>query len=242
MNTLAARYPVLDAQMHRFGFWSAVVALTSGVIAMFLPLDVPNGFAADHADRILWLSANKGAFIAGWVNQIVAMVSLSGVFFAIAWLIGDKNPLRAVLTALVVLLSVVAFIIPKFIAVWTIPALAQAVSSGAAGSELANSLLRLLNVSVPFSLYTSFDYLGFWLYAVFGLLVVVPLFGQTATTKVAAVSLGLFGLGFHALLGAYWMGAVAPADIEGYFLWPSVLLLIAVIAMVFYFKKAGNRP
>jgi len=208
---------------------------------MFLPLDVPNGFSADHADRIIWLSANKGGFIAGWVNQIIAMVSLSGVFFAMAWLIGDKNPLRAVLAALTVLLSVAAFIIPKFIAVWTIPALAQAVSSSAVGSELADSLLRLLNVSVPFSLYTSFDYLGFWLYAVFGLLVGVPLFGQTSTTKVAAVSLGLFGVGFHALLATYWMGTVAPADVEGYFLWPSVLLLIAVIAILLYFKKAGNK-
>jgi len=39
-----------------------------------------------------------------------------------------------------------AFIIPKFIAVWTIPLLADAIVSGAVGAELADSLLHLLNV------------------------------------------------------------------------------------------------
>jgi hypothetical protein len=58
-----------------------------------------------------------------------------------------------------------AFVIPKFMAVWTIPLLAEAADSGGAGAAMAATLLPLLNVSIPFSLYTSFDYLGFWLYS-----------------------------------------------------------------------------
>ena len=177
----------LGLQMNRFGFWSAVIAIMTGMISFFLPLDAPKGYTAEHADRIAWLTANRDLFILGWLNQIAAMFSLSGVFFAIAWHIAVKNPLRAALAAMVVLLSVVAFIIPKFMAIWTIPQLAEVITSNAVGAELADSLLTLLNVSVPFSLYTSFDYLGFWLYGVFSLLVAGPLYGDKTSAKIAAI-------------------------------------------------------
>ena len=181
----------LDHQVNRLGFWSAVVVIITSVVAMLLPLDAPEAYNAEHADRIAWLNANRGAFIAGWVNQIVAMLSLSGVLFATAWQIRDRNPLRALLAAMVVLMSVVAFIIPKFMAIWTIPLLAETAASGAMGAQMADSLLLLLNVSIPFSLYTSFDYLGFWLYAVFAVLVMVPLYSDASSSKVAAVALGV---------------------------------------------------
>jgi hypothetical protein len=138
---------------------------------------------------------------------------------------------------MVVLLSVVAFIITKFIAVWTIPQLAQIISSGATGTELADPLLSLLNVSIPFSLYTSFDYLGFWLYAVFGLLVAGPLYGETMSSKVAAVTAGVFGVLFHGLLAALLLGAVTSPDIESWFMSVFALLLILVVAMLVRFRS-----
>lgn len=228
----------LDHQINRAGFWSAIIALATGVISMFLPLDVPGGYAAEHADRVAWLSENRSAFIAGWVNQIAAMLSLSGVFFAIAWRVAANNALRAILAAMVVLMSVVAFIVPKFIAVWTIPLLADTITAGATGAEMADALLLLLNVSVPFSLYTSFDYLGFWLYSVFALLVAAPLFGPATTAKISSVSLGLFGVIYQILMVALWLGAIAPEEIEAYFLGASLLLLIVIVAMLVNFKKA----
>ena len=232
----------LGSQINRLGFWSAVVAIATGVVAFFIPLDAPGGYTADHADRVAWLSANSGTFILGWINQIIAMLSISGVFFGMAWQIATRNPLRAVIAAMVVLISVVAFIVPKFIAVWTIPMLAQAISSGAMGAELADPLLRLLNVSIPFSLYTSFDYLGFWLYAVFGLLVAGPLYtekkgGEHMSAKIAAVTIGVFGLLYHGLLATLLLGAIAPPDIESWFLGASSLLLIVVVAMIFSFRR-----
>ena len=226
----------LDYQINRLGFWSAGVAIATGMIAFFLPLDVPGGYAAEHADRVAWLSANRSMFILGWVNQIVAMLSLSGVFFGVAWQIATRNPLRAIVAAMVVLISVVAFIIPKFIAVWTIPLLADTISTGAAGVELADPLLRLLNVSVPFSLYTSFDYLGFWLYAVFGLLVAGPLYNESISSKIAAVTVGVFGLVYHGMLVALLVGVVAAADIESWFLSVSGLLFILIVTMLFIFR------
>ena len=227
----------LDDNINRLGFWSAIVVIVTAVISVFLPLDAPGGYTAEHADRVTWLSNNREIFIAAWVNQIVAMLSLSVVFFAIAWRIGSTNPLRAILAAMVVLMSVMAFIIPKFIAVWTIPLLADTIATGAVGAELADPLLRILNVSVPFSLYTSFDYLGFWLYSVFALLVAMPLFGPTLATKISSVCLALFGIIYQVALLTLWAGKTAATDIEGSFLGTTLLLVIAIIAMAIQFKQ-----
>ena len=230
----------LGLQMNRFGFWSAVIAIVTGMISFFLPLDAPGGFTAEHADRIAWLTANRDLFILGWLNQIAAMFSLSGVFFAIAWHIAVKNPLRAALAAMVVLLSVVAFIIPKFMAIWTIPQLADVITNNAVGAELADPLLTLLNVSVPFSLYTSFDYLGFWLYGVFSLLVAGPLYGDKTSAKIAAITLGMFGVIYHGILASLLLGSIAPPDIESSFLVAAGLLLVAVVVMSFNFWSAAK--
>lgn len=227
----------LDDNINRLGFWSAIVVIVTAVISVFLPLDAPGGYTAEHADRVTWLNNNREIFIAAWVNQIVAMLSLSAVFFAIAWRIGSTNPLRAILAAMVVLMSVMAFIIPKFIAVWTIPLLADTIATGAMGAELADPLLRILNVSVPFSLYTSFDYLGFWLYSVFALLVAMPLFGPTLATKISSVCLALFGIIYQLALLTLWAGKTATTDIEGSFLGTTLLLVIAIIAMAIQFKQ-----
>jgi hypothetical protein len=228
----------LDYLINRFGFWSVIVVVATGAVAMFFPLDAPGGYAAEHADRVAWLSANRGAFIAGWVNQIAAMFSLSAVFACGAWVVAGRNPLRAILAALFVAMATMAFIIPKFIAVWTIPLLADAIATGAVGAELADPLLRLLNVSIPFSLYTSFDYLGFWLYSVFALLAAGSLYGDTKSAKIAAVALGLFGVIYQILMVALFLGAIAPAEIEAYFIGTSMLLLFHLVAIAFVFKRA----
>jgi len=170
------------------------------------------------------------------------MLSLSGVFFGVAWQISSRNPLLAIIAATIVLISVLAFIIPKFIAVWTIPMLAETISTGAMGADLADPLLRLLNVSIPFSLYTSFDYLGFWLYAVFGLLVAGALYGENMSAKITAVTVGVFGFVYHGLLAALLFGTIAPTDIESWFLSVSGLLLILTVAMIFSFRRVLVTP
>ena len=184
----------LSQQINQAAFWSAAIALVTVVVAFFFPLDAPGGYEATVSERVAWLTANSGPFMIGLINQMVSMLALSGIFAGIAWQIAGTHPLRAILAATLVAISVVAFLIPKYIAVWTIPMLAEAIAtgSGSAASDMAQSLLPILNVSVPFSLYTSFDYLGFWLYAVFGLLVAGPLYSQAMSAKIAAVTLGVF--------------------------------------------------
>lgn len=226
----------LNSHINRFGFWSVIITIATAVLSIFFPLDAPAGYAAEHADRVAWLNANRGLFIVGWTNQIVAMFSLSAVFACGAWIVADRNVFRAILAAFFVAMSVMAFIIPKFIAVWTIPLLADSITSGAVGAELADPLLRVLNVSIPFSLYTSFDYLGFWLYSVFALLAAGPLYRDTSSSKVAAVTLGVFGVIYQVLMVALFLGAIAPVDIEAYFIGASLLLVVHVVAMAFVFR------
>ena len=148
---------ILNQKISRCGFWAVIAFFITAVLSMFLPLDIAGGYAAAHGDRVIWLQENRGMFIAGWVNQIISMFTLSGAFAAAAWIAVGNNALRGMLGLFFVAMATMAFIIPKFIAVWTIPLLGDAASTGSTGSDMAHALLPLLNVSIPFSLYTSFD-------------------------------------------------------------------------------------
>ena len=223
---------VLDAQIHRMGFWSVILFLVTVLVSLVLPLDIPDGLHAEHTDRVVWLNENRLSFIMGWVNQMISMLSLSSVFLGMAWRALKWNPLSAVLGCLMLILSVMAFMIPKFIAIWTIPQLAMHISSSGIGTDFANQLLLMLNVSVPFSLYTSFDYLGFWLYGLFGLIVALPLLSDVTSWRIAGVAMGLFGLAFHCLLVMLLMGVIAASDIELWFLGTAIFLIVGVIAAV----------
>jgi hypothetical protein len=233
--------PSLDYQILRMGFYSAILGLVSGVISIFLPLHIPAGAAAEHADRVVWLVANKGVFIAGWANQIFGMLCLSGVLLAAAWLIRAKNPLRALLAAGVVLMSTVAYLIPKFTAVWAIPQLADTLASGATGAaaEMADPLLRVLNGSINFSLYGSLENLGFWMNAVFALLVMVPLYRcDSLAAKASAIVLAVIGIAYHGLMLAFLTGSAEMTEIGGYLSMTFMLLLPAIVALAFTLKGA----
>jgi hypothetical protein len=225
----------LDNQINRAAFWSAIALLLVTVPSLFLPLDAPDG---PLADRVAWFSANLGVFIVGWIVQIIAMLTLSAVFAGALWQIANTHPLRAIVAGTTLLISVVAFIIPKFIAVWSIPQMVMASATASAHSAVAEQLIQLLNLSLPFSLFASYDYLGFWLYAVFALLIARPLFRLTLSAKIAAVGFAAYGLLFHVLLIGVLMRKVAMADIGPYVMLVAVLLLVPVISMAVYFRKA----
>ena len=52
----------LDHQVNRLGFWSAVVVVITSVVAMLLPLDAPEAYNAEHADRIARLNVVDSRF------------------------------------------------------------------------------------------------------------------------------------------------------------------------------------
>jgi hypothetical protein len=201
----------LDQQINRWGYWSVIIFAVTTVLSFYLPLDVANGYDAAHSDRVTWLNEHRNVFVAGWVNQIVSMLSLSAAFAAAAWVAAGDNVLRGALGAFFVALATMAFVIPKFIAVWTIPMLASAAATGTAGSEMAHSLL-----------------------------IAGPLYGETLKSKIASVSLGVFGVIYHLCLLVLLSGGMAPADIGTYFIGSSLLLFFHLLAMAFVFKSAGS--
>lgn len=147
-----------------------------------------------------------------------------------------SHPLATFIAGTALLISVVSFLVPKFIAIWSIPQMVVASTTVTPGAAVAEQLFQLLNPSLSFSLFTSFDYLGFWMYAIFGLLVAGPLFRLSLSAKIAAVALGLFGLLYHFLLIGVMTGNVATASIGSYAGAISFLLLIPVVAMAVYFR------
>jgi hypothetical protein len=232
----------LDEQISRLGLWAVLVVLITTVITLFLPLDVPDGLGATQVERVDWLQINRGAFILGWINQLLAMMALTAVFLSTTWQIKRTNPLRALIASLVVCASFVVFLVPKFIAIWSIPQLTQVIATGAPGNDMAEMLLSILNVSLPFSLYTAFDYLGFWLYALFALLIAGPLFGQLRSSKIAALAAILFGAAFHGLLALLLTGSLETIDIEPAFTLVFAIILVFVVAMGFHFRSAFSNP
>ena len=225
----------LDDTINKAAFRTAIVLIVAGVLSTFLPLDAPEG---PFADRMQWYSSNVGAYVIGWVVQMIAMLTLSGVFAATAWQTRRSNPLCSFLAGITVLMATVAFVIPKFIAIWSIPQMVDASTTVTANAAVAEQLFQLLNPSLSFSLFTSFDYLGFWMYGVFGLLVARPLFRMTLSAKIAAVGLGLFGLLYHLLLIGVMFGSVSTAEIGPYAESMGILLLIPVISMAVFFRSA----
>ena len=227
----------LDYSLNQFGFAAAILCIVTGFAAALLPLDAPAGAMATDTERLAWLAENRGSFVAGWVNQIVAMLSLSGFFLAIALRARHVAPLRAILAVGAVAMATMAFAIPKFMAIWTIPMLTEASVTGGSGSAMAETLLPLLNVSIPFSLYTSFDYLGFWLYALFAVLMMGAVDRVDRLSTIAAASLGLFGLGFHVALILLLTRVIGAADIEIVFGITVIPLLVLVLVMLAIFKR-----
>ncbi len=228
---------LFDHRVSRFGLWCSLICILTAIVAAFLPLDAPDGFSAVHTERLQWLTENRDEFVAAWVNQIVAMLSLSGLFLALCWRGRLKGPLSALLAAGAVAMATMAFVIPKFMAVWTIPLLANAEATGGTGAAMAAVLLPLLNVSVPFSLYTSFDYMGFWLYALFAVLTMRSLYGSDTLAKVTAILVGLFGVGFHVALACLLLGVIQAPDIEISFGLSFIPLLLLVLVLPFVFWR-----
>ncbi len=231
----------LDNTISKIAFQSAIVLVLTGVLMLFFPLDAP---AAPFADRMLWYSVNVNAYVMGWVLQMIAMLTLSALFAAIAWQTRKSHLLSTFGAGTALLISIMAFIIPKFIAIWSIPQIVVASSTVTPNVAVAEQLFQLLNPSLSFSLFTSFDYLGFWMYGVFGLLLARPLFRLTLSAKIAAVSLGLFGLLYHLLLVGVMFGSIASTNIGLYAESIGILLLIPVLSMAVYFrnqlKEASN--
>ena len=211
----------LDSQINQATYLSAIVLFLFTAVSMFGVYDAPAGSTA--AEKVAWLNENNGAFVLSWVTQIVQVFTLATVFAAICWKVFSINPLAAVSGGIVLMLGTMAILITKGTELWVVPLAAQDLAAGSSGQEPGHTLLSINSQSYPYSLTTYFDYLGLWLWSLFGLLVSRPLFRLSTSAKVAAVSLGLFGIIYPVFYGFVVTGAIPQEEIMNY----STFMLLA---------------
>ena len=217
MNTTAQ----LDSQINKAAYLSAIVLFIFTAVSMFGVYDAPAGSTAD--EKVAWLNENNGAFVLSWVTQIVQVFTLATVFAAICWKVFSVNPLAAVSGGIVLMLGTMAILITKGTELWIVPLAAQDLAAGSSGQEPGHTLLSINSQSYLYSLTTYFDYLGLWLWSLFGLLVARPLFRFSTSAKVAAISLGLFGIIYPVFYGFVVTGAIPQEEIMNY----STFMLLA---------------
>ena len=211
----------LDSQINKAAYLSAIVLFVFTAVSMFGVYDAPAGSTA--AEKVAWLNENNGAFVLSWVTQIVQVFTLATVFAAICWKVYRVNPLAAVSGGIVLMLGTMAILITKGTELWIVPLAAQDLAAGSSGQEPGLTLLSINSQSYPYSLTSYFDYLGLWLWSLFGLLVARPLFRFSTSAKVAAVSLGLFGIIYPVFYGFLVTGVIPLDDITNY----STFMLLA---------------
>ena len=211
----------LDSQINKAAYLSAIVLFVFTAVSMFGVYDAPAGSTA--AEKVAWLNENNGAFVLSWVTQIVQVFTLATVFAAICWKVFSVNPLAAVSGGIVLLLGTMAILITKGTELWIVPLAAQDLAAGSSGQEPGLTLLSINSQSYPYSLTSYFDYLGLWLWSLFGLLVARPLFRFSTSAKVAAVSLGLFGIIYPIFYGFLVTGVIPLSEITNY----STFMLLA---------------
>ena len=217
MNTTAQ----LDSQINKTAYLSAIVLFVFTAVSMFGVYDAPAGSTA--AEKVAWLNENNGAFVLSWVTQIIQVFTLTAVFAAICWKVFSVNPLAAVSGAIVLMLGTMAILITKGTELWVVPLAAQDLAAGSSGQEPGITLLSINSQSYPYSLTTYFDYLGLWLWSLFGLLVARPLLQFSISAKVAAISLGLFGIIYPVFYGFVVTGVIPQEEIINY----STFMLLA---------------
>jgi hypothetical protein len=218
------------------GYKAAFVFLITAVISLALPLEapVPTQSAAE-----LWLNTEAGGYLFGWLNQVILMLASSVILLAAGLLIYSSAPLRAGAVWVLTLMSTLAFLISKFLSLWSVPLTVKAIAAENAVAGSAQSILTTLGPSEAFGLVPSIDYLGFWLYGLIGLLLFRPLFRQSLSAKIAAIALLMYGILFHLVYVAVVIDLLGQSDVGDAFFLINFLVLIAVIALLFRFR--GSR-
>jgi hypothetical protein len=218
------------------GYKAVIVFLITAVISLALPLDapVPTQSAAE-----LWLNTEVGGYLFGWLNQVILMFSSSLILLAAGLSIYSSAPLRAGAVWVFTLMSTLAFLISKFLSLWSVPLTAKAIAAENAVAGSAQSILVTLGPNEAFGLVPSIDYLGFWLYGLIGLLLFRPLFRQSLSAKIAAIALLMYGILFHLVYVAVVIDLLGQSDVGDAFFLINFLVLIAVIALLFRFR--GSR-
>jgi len=229
--------PDISTQINSVAFKAAVIVLVLGILSLFLPLAAPGATQEEAAE---WLINDLTAYMAGWIVQIILMFCTTTIFVGAAWQIYSTNPLRSILLWSLTGVSFVAFIIPKFIAVWSVPHSARALAAGSEVSDSARGFLLAANPSVSFGLAPTLDFLGFLIYGIMGFILFRPLLKLSTSAKVAAVLLLVYGIVICLILVLAVTAIISQGDTWAYADSSSFIFIVAVIALLIRFKNQVN--
>jgi hypothetical protein len=224
----------ISSQINSVSFKATVIVIVLGIVSLFLPLGAPGATQAEASE---WLINDLTLYMVGWINQLILMFCTTTIFVGAAWQIYSTNPLRSILLWLMTGMSFVAFIIPKFIAVWSVPLSARALAAGSEARESAEVFLLATNPSVAFGLAPTLDFLGFVIYGVMGFILFRPLARLSTSAKVAAVTLLIYGVIICLILGVAVTAIISQSEIWEYADSSSFIFIIAVVALMIRFKS-----
>lgn len=223
----------ISADVYGLGVGAAIVLLAGALVSFLLPLGAP---APTTQAAMQWLNAEAGAYLFGWLNQLVMMLACTVIFAVAGWSISGTAPLRAVAVWALTLISTAIFLISKFFALWSVPLMAKAIASESAAGPQAEAFLLALAPSEAFGLMGSLDYLGFWLYGLIGLFLFLPLYRRSLSAKIAAIVLLLYGVAFTLVFVAALIDLIGQADVAAFAMSLGLSLLIASAALLVQFR------
>lgn len=227
----------ISVQINSVAFKATVIVIVLGIVSLFLPLGAPGATQEEAAE---WLINDLTLYMIGWIVQIVLMFSTTTIFVGAAWQIYSTNPLRSVLLWSLTGVSFIAFIIPKFIAVWSVPLSARSLAAGNEARDTAEAFLLATNPSVSFGLAPTLDFLGFLVYGVMGFILFRPLVQLSTSAKVAAVTLLVYGIIICLILILAVTAIISQSDIWAYADLSSFVFIVALIALLIRFKSEAN--
>lgn len=197
-------------KLYRAAFWAAVICIVSSILMLIIPMgpDVMESTA-----RIAWFDANLGTYLLAWGNQIILVCCFMPVMIGVGLRVFERNPVSAIMAGVAGLIATAVFLIEKFVRFWGITLMTKTLMEEPGGGKagLAEINFQIWDGSTMFSFVDTMDYLGFWLYALFGLFLFYPLWNIKGAARIAGVMLLVYGIGYHVLLfGTLLRSATGP--------------------------------
>jgi|GEM_PF-1457624 len=230
-----------SADIYDLGFKGAIVLVIGSIVSLFLPLAAPD---ADTQAAALWLNQEAGAYLFGWLNQLMLVFAIAVTLAVAGWAIYQTAPLRAITVWSFTLISTGVFFITKFFALWGVPLMAKAIAAESAVQPEATAALLALAPNESFGLLGSLDWLGFWIYGLIGILMFRPLFRGALSAKIAAGSLLLFGVVLPLLFTATLIDILGQDEFGEIAFSTAALLTVAGVAFAIFFRSERDlaRP
>jgi len=227
-------------QLYRAAFWAAIISIITSILMLIIPMG-PSVMEA--GERIAWFEANLGVYLLAWGNQIILVCCGVPVMMGAGLCVFKRNPVSAIMAWIAGLIATAVFLIEKFVRFWGLTLMTKTLTQAPGGEKagIAEINFQIWDGSTMFSFVDTMDYLGFWLYALFGLFLFYPLWKIKGAARIAGVMLLIYGIGYHVLLFGTLLGSTTGPPLMHHIdnLLISWGLATIFLAIAFYQRKSA---